>query len=449
MTRLKQNAIDFSVGTLNFLANIGIILPYVLILAKWQQTQSETYLIALVAFYISRAASIFYTKRLNLKASTYLILSLTLGAAGSLIFAATSLLGWLIVGSLLWGYSAATIWPYFLTVKLHLTHIANFKMKRLYWVIFAGLALIIGADVLAKFNYTMTFILLGLLYLVALPGGLLLHNFTSDFYRATPHHVQGLSQTWRWVLSVIFFAVIAVLTTLRKAAVTIPSWLILAIIGVALVILLVELVADWHVLPNYKMRLLNRGFLVSLVLLFNSFFAYFYLGNAGMYAVFAVYLLGFETGFTVFTLLGHHDARRARHFSLISLMTGQVLLLVPWVGTYLLGLLLITLYVGYDNPTLNETLYGLDSIDTDSAIIHKYRFSTYGGLLCQLAMFGLLVAVSAVAGLSILDFFKPRDTSNFALYFYGLSWPLVLVSLIISVGNLRSKSPVKTEAQSE
>lgn len=110
MTRSKQAGMDFSVGTLNFLANVGIILPYILILARFQRTQSTTYLIALVAFYVSRAASIFYTKRLHLRASTYLILSLTLGAAGSLIFAiAAPHLGWLIIGSLLWGYSAATI----------------------------------------------------------------------------------------------------------------------------------------------------------------------------------------------------------------------------------------------------------------------------------------------------------------------------------------------------
>lgn len=441
MKRFHQGAIDFSVGTLNFLANIGIILPYVLILAKWQQTQSETYLLALVAFYISRAASIFYTKRLNLKSSTYLILSLTLGAVGSLLFAVTTHLGWLIIGSLLWGYSAATIWPYFLTVKLHLTHTANFKMKRLYWLIFAGLGLMIGADVLAKFNYTLTFVLLGVLYLAALPGGLLLNNFTSDFYQAESRQIHGLSQAWRWGLSLIFFAVIAVLTTLRKASVNIPSWLTLGIILIALIILIVELVADWHVLPNYKMRLLNRGFLVSLVLLFNSFFAYFYLGAAGMYAVFAVYLLGFETGHPVFSRLG----QRARKASLISLLVGQVLLLIPWVGSYLLGLLLVTLYVGYDNPTINETLYTLEGIDSDSAIIHKYRFSTYGGLLCQLVMFGLLVAVSAVTKLSILNFFKPSDTADFSLYFYGLSWPLVLVSLIISIGNIRSSRPQRAK----
>ncbi|MFC6260517.1 hypothetical protein [Levilactobacillus fujinensis] len=436
MNRLRQSGIDFSVGTLNFLANIGIMLPYVLILTKYQTTHSETFLIALVAFYISRAASIFYTKRLNLRSTTYLILSLVLGALGSLTFALTDAVGWLIIGSLLWGYSAATIWPYFLTVKLHLSATTEFRMKRLYWAIFAGLALVIGVDLLAKLSYTLTFVLLALLYLAAVPGGILLDNFTNDFYQNRPHHLHGITQTWRWILSVIGFAVIAVLTTLRKASVSIPSGIVLAIIGVALVILAIELYSDRHVLPNYKVRLLNRGFLVSLVLLFNSFFAYFYLGSGGMYAVFALYLVGFETGYPVFKALGKHDEARALRLSQISLVAGHVLLLVPWVGSYPVGLLLITLYVGYDNPTINETLYGSAEIDSDTAIVNKYRFSTYGGLLCQLAMFGLLVAVSAVTHTHILDFFKPSNAGNFWLYTLTMSWPLVLISLGISIGNI-------------
>ncbi len=436
VNRLRQSGIDFSVGTLNFLANIGIMLPYVLILAKYQASHSETFLIALVAFYISRAASIFYTKRLNLRSTTYLILSLVLGALGSLTFALTDAVGWLIIGSFLWGYSAATIWPYFLTVKLHLSATTEFRMKRLYWAIFAGLALVIGVDLLAKLSYTLTFVLLALLYLAAVPGGVLLDNFTNDFYQNRPNHVHGITQTWRWILSVIGFAVIAVLTTLRKASVSIPSGIVLAIIGVALVILAIELYSDRHVLPNYKVRLLNRGFLVSLVLLFNSFFAYFYLGGSGMYAVFALYLIGFETGYPVFKALGKHDEARALRLSQISLVAGHVLLLIPWVGSYLVGLLLITLYVGYDNPTINQTLYGSAEIDSDTAIVNKYRFSTYGGLCCQLAMFGLLVAVSAVTQTHILDFFKPSDAGNFWLYTFTMSWPLVLISLGISIGNI-------------
>lgn len=436
VNRLRQMGIDFSVGTLNFLANIGLMLPYILMLLKYQQTQSETYLIALVAFYISRAASIFYTKRLNLRSSTYLIACLVLGAVGSFIFALTSTVGWLIVASFLWGYSAATIWPYFLTVKLHLSQVTNFKMKRLYWVIFLGLGIMLGVDLAAGWSYTLTFCVLAALYLAALPGGLLLDNFTNDFYRKQAIHPHGLKQGWRWALSLLGFAAIALLTTLRKTTLNLPSWLLLVIIGGALLILAIELYNDRHVLPNYKVRLLNRGFLMSLVLLFNSFFAYFYFGNAGMYAVFALYLVGFEGGYPIFGKLAHGDGNRALRLSQASLLAGHVLLLIPWKYTYLLGILLLTLYVGYDNPTINATLYGSPDIDHDTAIIHKYRFSTYGGLLCQLVMFGLLVAVSATAHLSILSFFKPSDTSHFWLYTISLSWPLVLASLGISLGNI-------------
>ncbi|WP_125580262.1 hypothetical protein [Levilactobacillus cerevisiae] len=436
MERLRQAGVDFSVGTLNFLANIGIMLPYILMLLKYQQTQSATYLIALVAFYMSRAASIFYTKRLNLRSTTYLIVSLVLGAVGSLTFAMTEAVGWLIIGGLLWGYSAATIWPYFLTVKLHLSQSTDFKMKRLYWVIFLGLGLMLGVDLAAGWSYTLTFTVLGLLYLVALPGGILLDNFTNDFYQNRTTHPHGLHQGWRWVLSLIGFAAIAVLTTLRKATVNLPSWLLLTIVGVALIVLAIELYGDRHVLPNYKVRLLNRGFLVSLVLLFNGFFAYFYFGSVGMYVVFALYLIGFEGGYVIFGKLGKGSTKRALRLSQVSLLAGHLFLLIPWKYTYVLGILLITLYVGYDNPTINATLYGSPDIDHDMAIVHKYRFSTYGGLLCQLVMFGLLVAVSAGAGQSVLAFFKPSDASDFWLYTLTMSWPLTLASLGISLGNI-------------
>jgi len=433
---VRQMGIDFSVGTLNFLANIGIMLPYILMLLKYQQTQSETFLIALVAFYISRAASIFYTKRLNLRSTTYLIVSLVFGAAGSLTFALTNAVGWLIVGSLLWGYSAATIWPYFLTIKLHLSASSDFKMKRLYWAIFLGLGIILAVDLAVGLSYSLTFALLAVLYLAAVPGGILLDNFTNDFYQNRNLRPHRLHQIWRWVLSLIGFAAIAVLTTLRKESLNLPGWLLLTIIAVALLVLAIELYGDRNVLPNYKVRLLNRGFLVSLVLLFNGFFAYFYFGSVGMYVVFALYLVGFETGYPVFRKLGHGDPTRALKYSQVALVTGHLFLLLPWWPIYAVGILLITLYVGYDNPTINATLYGLPEIDSDTAIVHKYRFSTYGGLLCQLVLFGLLIVVSTVQGSSILSFFKPTTTANFWLYTWTLSWPLVLISLGISIGNI-------------
>jgi len=445
VNRLKQLGIDISVGTLNFLANTGIMLPYVLILFQYQKTQSTTYLVALVAVYISRAASIFYTKRFNLRSSTYLILPLIFGSLGSLPFALTDSLGWLIFGSLLWGYSAATIWPYFLTVKLHLAHTTAFKMKNVYWLIFLLLGLLLAADFGLHLSFSLSFALLAVLNLVALPGGLLLNEFTHDFYQGQPNHRHGLHKLWRWWLSVVFFAVIAILTTLRKASITLPAWSTLLIIGIALAIAVVELYADRNVLLHFKLRLLSRGFLLSFVLLFSSFMSYFYWGKLGMYLVFAAYLIGFEGGSGIIAALAKHDSAKQDRLSHNLLIAGHVLVLIPWKWPYMLGVLLMALYIGYDNPTVNRDLYESNVVDDDSAIINKYRFSTAGGLICQLLLFGLLVATSSVANLPLLSFFKPSDASHWFLYTWAVNWPLVLCSLVLSLGNLHLLfKPAKT-----
>ena len=132
---------DFSVATLNFLANVGIVLPYVLILFKYQQTHNANYLAAIVVFYVARAASVFGTKHLNLKASSYLLICLWLGALGSLLFSLTANIVAVLAGALFLGYTSANIWPYYLTIKLHLSAQTDFKLKKIYWLIFLVLEL--------------------------------------------------------------------------------------------------------------------------------------------------------------------------------------------------------------------------------------------------------------------------------------------------------------------
>lgn len=438
MNRLKPIFLDFSVGTLNFLANTGVMLPYILILTQYQKTQSATYLAALVAFYISRAASIFYTKRLNLRSSTYLVLTLILGALGSLPFAFTQSFWWLIGGSLLWGYSGATIWPYFLTVKLHLTATTTFHMKRLYWLVFLLLIVLLGVDSLIHLSFSLTFATLAILNLLALPGGRQLDRATQKFYAEQPTHVHGFHQLWRWWLSVLFFAVLGLLTMLRKTTrMTIPAGTTLALIGLALIIAILELYADRNLLRDFKYRLLNRGFLLSFVLLFSSFMATFYWGKLGMYLVFMVYIIGFEGGASLLAALSHHDADRAQQLSQQILVASQLLILIPWKWTYILALLGITLYIGYDNPTINNDLYQAESVDSDTAIINKYRFSTSGGLLCQLALFALLTLITLGFQHPLMAFFKPTSTANWWLYTWALHWPLTVISLIFTAANLR------------
>ncbi len=435
---LKNLGLTISMGSLNFLANVGLMLPYILILAAYHESTENNFLIALIIFYIARAASIFYTKRFNLTSMTYLMISVAFGAIGSFIYASTTNLYWLAVASLLWGYSAAIIWPYFLTVKLHITKSNQSLIKRVHWLVFAILGLIFGLDILTKTAYTFSFIFLGLLYLCALPSCLLLNNLVNDFHRRdSPLKQRHFARIWRTGLFVVFFGILAVLTTLRKVAFTVATGWLWLLLGLGFVILSVELYADRKIVARYKTELLNRGFLTGYILLFNGFLAQFILGTTGMYVVFAVYLIGFELGHPLFNQLAKKTKWPALKFGQISLMIGHVCLLVPTSVTYILGLLALTLYVGYDNPELNQKLYAAEA-GSDRAIVNKYRFSTYGGLFCQLIFFTLLIFVSGHYQLALLDFFTPTTLSHGQLYFYSIGWPMTLISLGLSIRNIRT-----------
>ncbi|WP_318766196.1 hypothetical protein [Lactiplantibacillus carotarum] len=436
MEKLRNSGLDFSVATLNFLANIGIALPYVLILFKYQQTHSINYLVAIIVYYVARAASVFWTKHLDLKASSYLLICLWLGVIGSLLFSLTSNLAAVIVGALCLGYTSANIWPYYLTIKFHLTESTDFKLKQMYWLIFLALGILFGIDFALGLGYRLAFILLALLFIIAIPAGRLLNRFSLAFYNeheAGQHHPVKL---WRVLVFIVFFAAIGLLTLLRKVNLTIALPYVLGVVLLAIILLNIELAADWKAMPANKIRIVNRGFLLSFVLLFNSFFGYFMFGKSGMYIVFALYIVGFEGGRPLFLALTHQDKVKATSLARGALILGHLLALTTLPVLYGIGLLLIALYIGFENPAINDSVYAAEQDDPDLAIIHKYRFSTYGGLLCQLIFFGLLVAVSALNNLKLMTFFNPSSPALKATYQAGLTWPLVGLSLIISLINL-------------
>ncbi|VDG24983.1 hypothetical protein [Lactiplantibacillus mudanjiangensis] len=440
LKKLRPPFLDFSIATLNFLANVGIMLPYVLILFKYKETQSINYLVAIVVFYVARAASVFSTKRWNLKSSTYLMICLWLGMIGSVIFSLTSTLGWLVAGALCLGYTSANIWPYFLTIKLHLTAKTDFKLKRLYWLIFLVLGLLFAVDFMFDLQYKLAFVLLAVLFILALPAGRLLDQFSLAFYNDQEQPAKQPLKWWRIALFVIFFSVMALLTLLRKTSLSIALPWVLAAIVVAIVILNIELAADWKAMPANKLRIVNRGFLICVVLLFSSFFAYFVLGKLGMYMVFGYYLIGFEGGHPLYSALAHQQSDRAKRYAEIGLVVGHILILTTQPVLYSLGLILIALYVGYENPAINTSVYTADENDPDLAIINKYRFSTYGGLLCQLLFFGLLVTVSGLNQLKLMAFFNPTATTSASLYLHGLAWPVTGLSFVVSMVAIYSQN---------
>lgn len=109
----------------------------------------------------------------------------------------------------------------------------------------------------------------------------------------------------------------------------------------------------------------------------------------------------------------------------------------------MLGLLLLATYIGYDNPTVTKDLYESEATDDDSAMIEKYRFSTAGGLLCQLCLFALLALIACLTPLTILDFFKPTTTAHWFFYTWAVNWPLTLGSAWVSWRALRQPNTLK------
>ena len=443
MTRLRHSGLDFSIATLNFLANVGIVLPYVLILFKYQQTHNANYLAAIVVFYVARAASVFGTKHLNLKASSYLLICLWLGAVGSALFSLTTNLIVILLAALCLGYTSANIWPYYLTIKLHLSANTDFKLKKLYWLIFLALGVLFGLDFALNWGYRLAFVLLAILFIIALPAGRLLSQFSLAFYDDHQPTQARPIKPWRVVVFIVFFAAIGLLTLLRKTTIQIALPAVLGIIVLAIVLLNLELAADWQAMPANKLRIVNRGFLLSFVLLFNSFFAVFVFGKLGMYLVFAIYLLGFETGRPLYLLLGHHQLQRATIIARSGLILGHLLVITAQPVLYVLGLLLISLYVGFENPAINTSVYATEIDDPDLAIIHKYRFSTYGGLLCQLCFFGLLVITSSFKQLNLMRFFNPASTALKTTYLTGMVWPLTVISLLVTLITLYGQRYLK------
>lgn len=164
-----------------------------------------------------------------------------------------------------------------------------------------------------------------------------------------------------------------------------------------------------------------------------------------MYLVFAIYLLGFETGHPLYQALAHHDSQQATRLARIGLILGHVLVVTAQPVLYVLGLLLIPLYVGFENPAINTSVYAAEVDDPDLAIIHKYRFSTYGGLLCQLCFFGLLVITSSLKHLNLMRFFNPSSVALKTTYLVGMVWPLAVISLVVSLITLYGQRYFKRE----
>ncbi|MGV0167778.1 hypothetical protein ACRYI5_04165 [Furfurilactobacillus sp. WILCCON 0119] len=406
-----------SYGALNSIANLGVLLPYLFILLAYNQLHSTALLIGLLTIYTTRAVSFFGGLHLRLKSSQYLLLNLLCGLLGALIYMiAPSTTLWLIIGGLPLGYSAATLWPYFLTIKLHATTYGTFAPKPYHWFIFLlSLGGVIGIDLLHPILH-LAFGALAILYAAALPSAIRLVYNLAPVYQQADLHADQRPRMWRLVPLLFFAGIIASLALARKQSVGGYLYpLLIALILIAFVMTLRELLLDTKLLADIDIRLVFRGFLLNFVLFYATFYGGLFWGTHAPLVIFSTYLIGFQIGPRLpkwFPVLIDHRQLLDRWWPLSA--TLLIILNQPW--TFVLGILLLSLYVGFLNPYFNNDLYFKSGLSKDVALFYKYRLSAYGSQLFQLCFFALLLTFGVTQHFSIIMFFKLTPTLATALH---------------------------------
>ncbi|MCF6515238.1 hypothetical protein GSH19_03605 [Lactobacillus sp. S2-2] len=432
MKNMKNQMMDLSYATLNFLANMFRFLPYVLVLLIYKQNNETKYLFLVVLVYVVKTASIFMTKHLKVTTSTYLLICLGIGLIGTLCFGLTSNIYILTFGALCIGYTSANLWPYFLTVKKHLAVNNGFKLKKIYWLIFLIFLILFGFDIALNHQYQITFNLLSLLLTIAFPAALQMYKNIQPLYQSTIQKSAYPIKTWKLITFIIIFINLALLTFLRKVEFNVFWPLLLIIIGLTIILLISAIHDDWNDNLIYRLKLINRGFIINLVLFIHGFFSYFILGKDGMLWIFPLYFFGLEGGRPIYQLLKKYTQKDKAPE--VSLIIGELLITTMLPPLYIIGILLITLYIGYENPDINQNVYLNSEDNNELAYLYKYRFSTYGKLLCQLIFFVILTLVCWNFNLDILNFFNSANINNeISIYNWYLILPISIISIFVSI----------------
>lgn len=435
MKNIKNQAMDLSHATLNFLANMFRFLPYVLVLLIYKQDNEPKYLFLVILVYVTKTASIFMTKHLKITTSTYLLICLGVGLIGTLCFGLTSNIYILTFGALCIGYTSANLWPYYLTVKKHLAVNNGFKLKKIYWLIFLIFLILFGFDITLNHQYQITFNLLTLLLIIALPAAIQMYQQIKPLYQSTIQKAAYPIKPWKSIAFLIIFINLALLTLLRKIEFNIFCPILLIIIGLTIILLISAIHDDWHDHLIYRLKLINRGFIINLVLFIHGFFSYFILGKSGMLWIFPLYLFGLEGGRPIYQLLKKYTKKEKAPE--ISLIIGELLITTMTPTLYILGILLITLYIGYENPDINQNVYLNSEENNELAYLYKYRFSTYGKLLCQLIFFIILILVCWHFNYDMINFFNSVNKNNEIInYNWYLILPISLVSVLVSTTSI-------------
>lgn len=408
---------------LNFIANMGIILPYFIVLNAYNYYQRPLLLVVLIVIYASRSIGVILLNTRFTPLNNLLMGTVTgMLGAGLLSLFQLNLITAIFAGILL-GYHSSTLWPLFLAGKTDLS--GQYKInKRNTWLVFLALVLgliIILTSLIPRYSYQINFSLYLLLCLLSIPAA-----FKMTRAILSKHEPVNLPKRSNWLLiaAIILFASRLVLYMLSKN-VLLNYWPDLIAIGLLILLTLKLIIVN----RNYDNRLtfaltLLRGALMTYVLFFAPFYGFAWFKSNATLFIYGLYLLGFESGAIIVKKLSIQP--------IFLLGLGLILSAMPFKSTYLLGILACTVYLGYLNPYLNEQHIHGDIFNRGSGIIHKYHLSTFGSQIGYAVIFLLLITFAYLKKVNITSFLMTKDATMQAnIYVLNLILICMLLSFII------------------
>lgn len=421
--------IKYSYSTLSFLANTSVVLPFFVVLREYNINKSFTFLITLIFIYALRATSVWLLPNsignipgLNLKS---IVLA---GAFGFLLLPLSSTSFFSIVSGVLLGYMSANIWPYFLAYRTE--NIFEHQSPARYSALaFLFLAILIPFIQIAL-PFPMAAIVISIIYL-----------FSYFSIPPTKKIKKEMAPT-----NIFFYSfsllIIVIINLIVRGLMEYPfitkqqlllnsKWDLYSIITL-FSILTILIAVQYFQLKNNKLFVttLFRGYLMAYILLYSPFFMGNFLGpNAALIWVYFLYILGFELG----PILERKWTKKY-NFNLkrLLLVTGAVFQIIPSIHSYMISILLLSLYLGTINVQLNIIHHSYGNKKNTEGIFIKYKLSNLGNQLFYLVFIFTSFLLSNIYSADLQNFFdgtlKPKP-----LIFIKLIATALIVIPILSI----------------
>lgn len=345
------------------------------------------YVLPLILYYSFKTTILFLLRLKPFKINHLLQLSIIIGILGSIL---GSMYEWnfyfgLLSGALL-GICSGLLYPSFLTVQFHEKNMNDFGITpkdQIYSLGFATIFTLI-LFTLVKWSIPTTFIFLGI--------NLVLLFIIISVY---PHYQieEMISYPDYPVFETVFlfltgFFTIFIIKIDKKLGVSGSLsifFISLAILIGIYIVYLLKRKPIRRVSPLLTGIIIFKGMVTNFILVFCTFDQLIREGNAALYKIYTLYLLGIIISPIVYSTLTKKVSKLKMPYLIMSgLLCGFILILLPSV--FYLGIFMISLFISQINQRLNQFVYFHSELPQDHRLVSKYRLNNVGSILHQIIM---------------------------------------------------------------